>query len=81
MVLVLDFLDDTIDPVALFVTVEAVLVAHPGEDHRAGCEADGEAEDVDGGVDFVAKQVSEGDEKLISEHEGLQPLCATGSAR
>ena len=57
---------DAVDAVAvLFKMIEAQVVIDEEEDHQGSADADGEAGDVDEGKDFVAPEITEGDDEVI----------------
>ena len=58
--------DDAVDAVTVWMeTVIAELEVGDQEDDQTGGQADGEAQDIDHGVDFVLPQFAHGDEPVI----------------
>ena len=65
------FSEDPVDPVGVFVVpVVAEFILDVEEDEDAAGHADGQAGDVDEGIDFVAEEVAEGDGEVVFEHGG-----------
>lgn len=66
---VLAFVDDAVDAVTVLLEfVEGEVVLDEEKDDEGGADADGEADDVDEGEDFVTPEVADGGSEVVAEH-------------
>jgi hypothetical protein len=52
----------------LMIAIKTKFVLYPHQDQDGACHANGQSDDVDYRVDFVAPNVSEGDFEVVGKH-------------